>query len=59
MTDLLAGKKEILGYLRCSDWARVQRLIRDGLPIKKNGGRWEALRSAIDEWYKGRMQTVH
>lgn len=52
MTDLLAGKKEIMDYLRCSDWSRVEKLIKEGLPVMKIAGRWEALKSGIDTWYK-------
>lgn len=57
--DLLAGKKEILDYLRRADWSVVEALIRDrGLPVRKIGGRWEALKSKLDDWYGKAFQIA-
>lgn len=56
MDDLLATQKEILSYLRRSDWPSVEKLIDDGLPVRKVGGRWEALKTEVERWYQDRLK---
>lgn len=56
MDDILAGQKEILAYLRRSDWRSVLRLVRDeALPVAKIAGRWESSKMALDAWHSSRL----
>jgi len=49
--DLLAGRKEILHFLRLSDWgAVVGRIEKEGLPVEKIGGRIEMSLRKYREW---------
>lgn len=51
--DLLVGRKEILDFLRLSDWAAVVSRIHEGLPVEKVGGRIEMSKRKYRAWRDG------
>jgi len=48
--DLLVGRKEILGFLRLSDWEAVIGRIKEGLPVEKVCGRIEMSKLKYRAW---------
>jgi hypothetical protein len=48
--DLLVGRKEILDFLRLSDWEAVIGRIKEGLPVEKVCGRLEMSKRKYRAW---------
>ena len=48
--DLVVGRKEILSFLRLSDWGAVLKRVEAGLPDVKVCGRIEMSRLKYREW---------
>ena len=48
--DLVVGRKEILSFLRLSDWRAVRKRVREGLPVVKVCGRIEMSRLKYRAW---------
>lgn len=54
--DLLVNRKEILDFLRLSDWEAVlSRIKNEGLPVEKVGGRIEMSKRKYYAWREGIM----
>jgi len=54
-SDLLAGRKQIMGFLKLGDWTPVMVRKKLGMPIVKVAGRWEM---SIEEYKKWRETLV-
>lgn len=48
--DLLVGRKEILSFLRLSNWGSVIGRIKEGLPVEKVCGRIEMSKRKYRVW---------
>jgi hypothetical protein len=48
--DLLVGRKEVLDFLRLSNWGSVVGRIREGLPVEKVNGRIEMSKRKYRAW---------
>lgn len=48
--DLLVGRKEILEFLRLSNWGSVVNRVKEGLPVEKVCGRIEMSRRKYRVW---------
>jgi len=51
--DLLVGRKEILDFLRLSNWEAVIGRVREGLPVEKVCGRIEMSKRKYCAWRDG------
>lgn len=48
--DLLAGRKEIMQFLRLADWSAIMSRVDNGMPAVKVCGRWEMSISDYRKW---------
>lgn len=53
--SLIVGKKSILDHLRLASWPAVMRLVAEGLPVRKVGGRWVTRADLLDQWVQRRL----
>lgn len=49
-SDLLAGRKQIMGFLKLSAWEAVMVRKKIGMPIVKIAGRWEMSIESYRKW---------
>jgi hypothetical protein len=49
-SDLLAGRKQVMTFLKLGDWEAVMSRKKIGMPIVKIAGRWEMSIEAYRKW---------
>ena len=55
-TDILSTRQEIQEYLGGIGKRAFYSLYKEGLPVKKIGGRWFSRRESIDSWFKNQFR---